>query len=43
MKKILKDAVLDNVVPNEREPLMRLLMDKARSMGLKAEKVCKVQ
>lgn len=38
LKKILKDAVLDNVVPNEREPLMRLLMDKARSMGLKAEK-----
>ncbi|MGN1263608.1 MAG: tRNA nucleotidyltransferase, partial [Prevotella sp.] len=34
LKKAMKDAVLDNKVPNEREPLMRLLMEKARSMGL---------
>ena len=34
LKKCLKDAVLDNRVPNEREPLMRLLMEKARDMGL---------
>ena len=30
----LKDAVLDNRVENEREPLMQLLMEKARQMGL---------
>ena len=29
-----KDAVLDNRAPNEREPLMALLMEKARSMGI---------
>ncbi len=34
LKQALKDAVLDNLVPNEREPLMRLLMDKAREMRL---------
>lgn len=35
LKATLKDAVLDNRVPNEREPLMRLLMEKAEEMGLK--------
>ena len=34
LKQTLKDAVLDNRVPNEREPLMQLLMEKAREMGL---------
>ena len=34
LKQFLKDAVLDNKVENEREPLMALLMDKARQMGL---------
>ena len=34
LKKVLKDAVLDNRVENEREPLMQLLMEKARKMGL---------
>ena len=34
LKQTLKDAVLDNRVPNEREPLMALLMEKARKMGL---------
>ena len=34
LKQTLKDAVLDNKVPNEREPLMKLLMDKAHGMGL---------
>jgi putative nucleotidyltransferase with HDIG domain len=34
LKQFLKDAVLDNRVENEREPLMQLLMEKARSMGL---------
>jgi len=34
LKQTLKDAVLDNSVANEREPLMRLLMEKARTMGL---------
>ena len=34
LKKVLKDAVLDNRVENEREPLMQLLMEKAQKMGL---------
>ena len=34
LKKVLKDAVLDNRVENEREPLMQLLMEKAMKMGL---------
>jgi hypothetical protein len=34
LKQTLKDAVLDNRVENEREPLMQLLMAKAREMGL---------
>lgn len=34
LKQCLKDAVLDNKVENEREPLMKLLMEKARQMGL---------
>ena len=34
LKQYLKDAVLDNRVPNEREPLMTLLMKKAKEMGL---------
>ncbi len=34
LKQYLKDAVLDNRVANEREPLMQLLMEKAREMGL---------
>ena len=34
LKQYLKDAVLDNRVENEREPLMALLMEKAKQMGL---------
>lgn len=34
LKQTLKDAVLDNKVPNEREPLMQLLLEKARKMNL---------
>ena len=34
LKQYLKDAVLDNRVENEREPLMALLKEKARQMGL---------
>ncbi|MBO4895668.1 MAG: HD domain-containing protein [Prevotella sp.] len=34
LKQYLKDAVLDNKVENEREPLMALLMAKAKEMGL---------
>ena len=34
LKQFLKDAVLDNKVENEREPLMALLMDKAKQMKL---------
>ena len=34
LKQYLKDAVLDNRVENEREPLMQLLMQKAKEMGL---------
>ena len=35
LKQYLKDAVLDNKVENEREPLMQLLLEKAAQMGLK--------
>ena len=34
LKQYLKDAVLDNRVENAREPLMALLLEKARQMGL---------
>lgn len=34
LKQTLKDAVLDNRVENEREPLMQLLLNKAKEMGL---------
>lgn len=34
LKQYLKDAVLDNLVANEREPLMELLMEKAKDLGL---------
>lgn len=34
LKQTLKDAVLDNKVPNERGPLMQLLKRKAHEMGL---------
>lgn len=34
LKRYLKDAVLDNKVENEREPLLALLDTKAREMGL---------
>jgi hypothetical protein len=37
LKQYLKDAVLDNKVENEREPLMALLMEKARQMNLLAD------
>ena len=34
LKQALKDAVLDNKVPNERKPLMKLLLEKEKKMGL---------
>ncbi|MCD8296705.1 MAG: CCA tRNA nucleotidyltransferase [Prevotella sp.] len=34
LKQVLKDAILDDLVPNEREPLMRVLEKKAKEMGL---------
>ena len=34
LKKTLKDAVLDNRVPNERKPLLALLREKAKELGL---------
>lgn len=34
LKQTLKSAVLNNDVPNEREPLMSLLLHKAKEMGL---------
>lgn len=34
LKQTLKDAVLDAVVPNEREPLMKILVNKAIALGL---------
>ena len=33
LKQVMKDAVLDNQVANEREPLMKFLLEKARGMG----------
>ncbi len=36
LKQTLKDAVLDNRVENEREPLMKLLLKKAQDMGITA-------
>ena len=37
LKQALKQAVLDNTVPNEREPLMALLQEKAKALGLKTK------
>ena len=37
LKQYLKDAVLDNKVENERESLMRLLLEKAKEMGLEKQ------
>ena len=34
LKKSLKEAILDNKVPNEREPLLRLLNETAKELGL---------
>ena len=34
LKDAMKEAVLDNRVPNEREPLLALLNEKARELGL---------
>lgn len=39
LKLYLKDAVLDNRVANEREPLMQLLIEKAHEMGLEKKKI----
>ena len=39
LKQTLKDAVLDNRVENEREPLMQLLLEKAKQMGLKHKQI----
>ena len=38
LKQTLKNAVLDNKVPNEREPLMKLLIEKAKKMNLEIKK-----
>ncbi len=38
LKQYLKAAVLDNKVPNEREPLLQLLKEKARKMGITKDK-----
>jgi hypothetical protein len=37
LKQYLKDAVLDNKVENEHEPLMKLLLEKAKELGLTNE------
>ena len=37
LKQTLKNAVLDNNVENKREPLMRLLMEEAKKLGLTAQ------
>ena len=38
LKQYLKDAVLDNRVENEREPLLLLLEEKAQELGLSTSK-----
>ncbi len=38
LKQYLKEAVLDNRVANEREPLMNLLLEKAAELGLSAKR-----
>ena len=38
LKQTIKDAVLDNKVPNEREALIELLKKKAADMGLTVAK-----
>ena len=40
LKQTLKDAVLDNRVENAREPLMQLLLEKGRQMGLTPHNLC---
>ena len=40
LKQTLKNAVLDNIVPNEREPLMQLLKEKAAEMNLQIKNSC---
>lgn len=35
LKQHIKNAVLDNIVPNERESLLKLLKEKAREMGIR--------
>ena len=37
LKSFLKDKVLDNQVVNEREPLMQLLIQKAKEMGINVQ------
>ena len=34
LKKALKEAVLENIVSNEREPLLALLREKAKELGV---------
>ena len=34
LKKAMKDAILDNIVENERDPLMELLKAKAKDLGV---------
>lgn len=38
LKKVMKDAILDGIVQNEREPLMELLQAEAKKMGLTLDK-----
>ncbi len=38
LKQTIKDAVLDNKVPNEREALLKLLVNKAKEMNLEVAK-----
>jgi poly(A) polymerase len=36
LKSLIKDAILDGIIPNEYEPARRYMMEKAEKMGLKA-------
>ncbi len=36
LKTLIKDAILDGIIPNEYEPARKFMMEKAAKMGLKA-------